>query len=555
MMLIAGLTILSFVYFLDPTTGRRGGGRGVFSRRGGAYGSINGRSIGEEEYTRMRREAYLGFLATYGHWPDEDETTRQMFDADRQTMQWIFLLEKVNELHIQINDDAVTDWIANVFRDRTTGSFRVEQYQNFVQQQLRQRRYTEHDFARFVRHQVAIQHLSVLAGLGGGLVTPREAEALYREENEQLSTEAALFSVSNYLAGVTVTPEALSQYYSNQMADYRIPERVQISYVKFELTNFLADADQILAQQTNLTQILERQYQQRGTNFYKDADGKPLPQDAAIQKIKEEERDRQAINSAQKKAFEFLEKLYDVYQKLPGQTNNLETLAAGAGLQVAVSEPFGREGPKSLKVPDQFTQVALALTPQQPVPSEPLPAADGAYVIALKKRFPSEVEPFEAVRERLTENFRRDQAKEAARRAGEGFYSKLTNSLAQNKSFQDACKEAGANPETLPPFSLTTRLLPPEWESRINLSQLKDVAFALTPGKTSAFVQSQDGGFVLHVVARQPVDEAKLKSDLPAFVERLREERRRQTSGEWFRKELALAQMTGPPSSKKENPN
>src|SRR6185503_10020897 len=112
MIVIAGRTIISFVYFLDPTTGRRGNG-GIFSRGAGNYGSINGRAIGEEEFIQMRREARLRFLVNYGRWPDEDETTRQMFDGDRQALEWLFLVEKVNELKIQVNDDAITDWIAN----------------------------------------------------------------------------------------------------------------------------------------------------------------------------------------------------------------------------------------------------------------------------------------------------------------------------------------------------------------------------------------------------------------------------------------------------------
>src|SRR5206468_10724664 len=117
------------------------------------------------------------------------------------------------------------------------------------------------------------------------------------------------------------------------------------------------------------------------------------------------------------------------------------------------------------------------------------------------------------------------------------------------------CQDANVTPQKVPPFSLATRSLPPEWESVVSLGLLKDVAFALTPGKTSSFVQSPGGGLVLHVVSRQPVDEAILKTELPAFIERLREERRREASGEWFRKELSLAHISVPLPPKKENPN
>src|SRR2546428_1794531 len=127
----AAVTIISFVDFVGPTAGRRGGGRGIFSRGGADCGSINGRTLNEEEFSRMKREARLHFFVSYGRWPEEDETSRQMFDPDRQTLEWIFLVEKANELDAQITDDAVTDWIANAFRDRTSGTFRVETYQNF----------------------------------------------------------------------------------------------------------------------------------------------------------------------------------------------------------------------------------------------------------------------------------------------------------------------------------------------------------------------------------------------------------------------------------------
>jgi len=550
MVIISALVIGSFVIFIDPTTGRRG--RGFFGGRSDEVAYLNGRPIGAEEYEQMKREVLLEFRVFYGQWPGQDERSRQMFDAERQTPERIFFVEKIRELNIQVSDDAVTDWLSRVFRDRKDGSFRTDVYQQIKQRELPQRGYTEQDFIRFVRHEAGIEHLFALAGLSGGLVTPREAEALYREQNELISTEAVFFSASNYLAGVQVTPAALEQFYTNNMAEYHIAERVQVGYVKFDTTNYLAEADQTLAQITNLTQRLEALYKQRGADFYKDADGKTMPQDAAIQKIKEEQRQILALTSARKKAGEFMEQLYELYQKQPKQPDNLEKLAAATGNQSAVTEPFtSRETPKGLKVFESFAQAAFALTPEEPMASEPINGEDGAYVIALKKKIPSEVLSLDAVRDKVTVEFRQREAAEAARKAGQDFYRGLTNGLAQNKSFQAVCLEANVILQKPPPFSLSTRSLPNEWEERISLNVLKGVASRLLTGETSRFELTREGGVIVHLLSRQPAEEAKLKAELPAFTASLREERRRVAVNEWLSKEFELAHFTPGSSQKK----
>jgi len=550
--LIAGATIVSFVIFLDPTTGRRGGGRGIFGGGSGEFGYINGRAIHAEEYGQMKREAYLRFRRLYGRWPEQDEASQQWFDPNRQALERIFLVGKLNELNIQVSDEAVMDWIASAFRDREGGSFRMDNYQRFYQGDLRPRGYTEQDFIRFVRHEVGAEHLFAVAGLSGSLVTPREAEAMFGQENEQLSTEVVLFSASNYLAGVEMAPAALAQFYTNNMAQYRIPDRVQVSYVKFEATNFLAEADRVLGQMTNRTQQLEGFYQQRGPDFYKDADGKTMPHDAAIQKLKQEQRQELAMTSARKKATEFREQLYELYQKQPQQSDHLERLAAATGYQSAVTEPFtSREGPKDLKVFDSFAKVAFVLTPEEPMASEPILGEDAVYVLALKKKIPSEVQPLEAVRDQVTAGYRQREATEAARKAGQAFYSALTNGLASNKTFQAVCLEANVISQKLPPFSLSTRSLPKEWEGRVDLGLLKNAASSLSPGKTSRFELMRDGGLIVHLLSRQPVEEARLKAELPAFTASLRAERRREAVNEWLGKEFELAHLTGGESRKK----
>src|SRR5207244_8040697 len=116
------------------------------------------------------------------------------------------------------------------------------------------------------------------------------------------------------------------------------------------------------------------------------------------------------------KATRFMEQSDDQYQKQPNQSANLDKLAAATGYPSGITEPFTqRDGPKDLKALDTFTQVAFALTPEQPMPSDPLPGEDGVYVITLKKRIPSEAPPLEAVREKVTAEFRQHEATDAAR--------------------------------------------------------------------------------------------------------------------------------------------
>jgi hypothetical protein len=99
---------------------------------------------------------------------------------------------------------------------------------------------------------------------------PQEVRELYLRQNEELATEAVFFTGSNYLAEIASTPEAISNYWSARQADYRIPERIQVAYVKFDLTNFLAEADQEMAKMTNFDAKIEEAYNQASTNLLRE---------------------------------------------------------------------------------------------------------------------------------------------------------------------------------------------------------------------------------------------------------------------------------------------
>ncbi len=146
----------------------------------------------------------------------------------------------------------------------------------FIKQVLQPRGFDLDDLERFMRHYIGLQELIATIGVGGKLVTPQEIRDLYKREHEELAASAVFFSASNYLAGVSAPPDAVMQFYTNRLANYRIPDRVQVSYVKFDLTNFLAEANQDMAKMTNLDAQIDEGYRQGGTNFLRQAKAQSL---------------------------------------------------------------------------------------------------------------------------------------------------------------------------------------------------------------------------------------------------------------------------------------
>ena len=117
---------------------------------------------------------------------------------------------------------------------------------------------------------------------------------------------------------------------------------------------------------------------------------------------------------------------------------------------------------RGMKVPDvlmsgDFAKKAFALSPTNEPFAGPLVGDEAVYVIALDKRIPSEIPPLEQIRDRVTADYKYDQARTLARQAGQELHVTLTNGLAAGKAFSNICAEAKVQPTNLPPFSLSRK--------------------------------------------------------------------------------------------------
>jgi len=519
---IITLTIISFVYFFSPYQKMDRGGGPV------NFGSINGQRISREEFIQARADALLNYFFRHGgSWPEDNKT--QGWDTERETYFRLLLLQKQADLGIHVSDTVVAQAAREMLRSFQKPNASAADV--FRDQVLAKVGLTLSDFERFVRHEVGMQELINAVAMGGRLVTPEEAKGLYIREHEERATQAVFFSPSNYLASVTVTPEALGTFFTNQQAIYRIPERIQLNYVKFEYTNFLAEATNLLSKLTNLDLQIEQAYRENPTNLLQEAKAISL-EDAKV-KIRERQLVAFETQLARKKASEFA---YQLDEKEALGPQALAAVAQTNGMTVQVSAPFDQiDGPKDIQIGPGFAKAAFGLT--NSVFAGPLVGDDAAYIITLNNRIPSEAPAFDQIKERVEADYKLNLATTMTRQAGIDFTQNATNQIAQGKSFPDVCVAAKVTLVEIPPFSLSTQSLPGSDVSTLN--QLKQAAFGADPGKIAGYYSTDDGGgFVLYIRSILPIDQIKLERELPAFINYVRTSRENEAFQIWFRREV-----------------
>lgn len=518
------LTIISFVFFMGSGPSRMRGGGGSGNR-----GSINGKKVTEPDFLAANNEVKLYFLFRYGEWPDKIPNASAEV-VERETYARLLMLQKAEELGIYIGDESVEAFASEQLRSAELARALGIRGQSvpmdvFVEHVLKPEGLTAADFERFARHDLAFQQLAQTMGLAGELITPQEAAAIYRREHQEVSAQAVFFSASNYLSQISVTSAAVGQFYTNYLAAYRLPDRVQVGYVAFETSNYFAAAEQKLGK-TNLDEQVEGIFRQNGLDAVPDA---KTPEEAKA-KIREALIHNQALDAVRAQANEFAAAVFDLN---PARSENLATIAKQKGLIVHETAPFDIQfGPEEFVAPAEFTKTAFQLTPDEPL-AGPIAGPDAFYVVALEKQLPSEIPPLEKIRDRVTQDFRHEQAMLLAQQSGANFAGGVAASLAAGKNFASICIAAGLKPEVLPPFSKSTQELP-ELGDRADLNQLKQAALTTPVGHASGFTQTPDGGLIVFVQSQLPLDSSQMNVELPQFAAQIRRARQNEFFGEWL---------------------
>jgi hypothetical protein len=572
---IIAATIISFVMFFNPSSRYGGNGGGGEVRAGDTGASIEGRNITVEEFNDAVREEMLFYFLQHGEWATAEKLKQMNYQLDQRAYQRIALNQKAKDMGIAPTSKAAARMVEEMFGVKPGETVGAADLERFEQRTLAPNHMSLEDFARFARHQAANQQLVSLFGMSGKLITPKEAETFYVKENEPMVAQVAYFPLSNYMAQVNVSAKDVETFYTNNRAYYRLPERVQLQYVTFPMSNYTALADKDLAANTNLTKELDAYYLQRGPKSFVDDKGKEMSSEDAKAKIKKDLRDSRAMTFARTNANALIQDLNKGHDdEHPFTMDDLQNVARTHDLQVHVTEPFdARTGPKEFKPTEAFMRAAFSLSTNAPddksrsmtYSQSPIPVEDSWLVMGLKARFASQDQTFAQVQTKVTDDFKREKAFETATNYGQSFYAAVSQGIPSGKSFDSICTSSKVTPVTLPPFSLATAQ-PTNLESTVEFKaieknnpsvahlisgrqefqQLVENAYTLQTGKASAFIPTREGGYVVYMKSRLQVDQAKMQKDLPDFLARMREQRANAAFGEWFQKQAQEMRLSIP---------
>jgi hypothetical protein len=181
-----------------------------------------------------------------------------------------------------------------------------------------------------------------------------------------------------------------------------------------------------------------------------------------------------------------------------------DQLAREKGLAVQETQSFTLEQPDKLIAQEPaLARQAFNLTPESPV-GDVIEGNDGFYVIKLTSVEASRPLTLEEAKDRVQTELKDEKVRAAIQGKAKEVREEIDSAMQNGKDFIQAAEAVGYKPETPAPFALVNP------GNNLDLARAMAIAnVELNDNQTSKFLEDQDGGLIIHMLKREPIDEAK----------------------------------------------
>ena len=446
--LITIVVIVAFAWFYNPATMRRAAGPG------GAVGKLNGHVVTIGDLQRIERTIPLIHAIGLDDFLTGLTTDGRTRDDQFLSFAWNLLLlrDEAKRFEVEPAAEQIREAEKALPIFQTNNAFDPAKYQQFVDTILRSNGLSPADLDDVVKDYTRFEGITQL--LKGSSPLP---ESMFRHQyellNQQLSLAVIKFKKADFESTIRVSDDAVKKYYDQHKETILSPEKRKVQVVSFLLND----------EQKKL----------------------PEEQKVAAKKNLAEQADAFAQAALQHPAA-------------------FDQLAREKGALVQETQPFTIEQPDKLIAQQPgLDREAFNLTMENPV-GDVIEGNDGFYIVRLTNIEPSRPLTLEEAKDRIQTELKDEKVLAAIQAKARDVREKIDAGIQSGKDFLQAAEAAGCKPETPPPFSL---LNPGD-----NLELARTMAtnnVELDDNQTSKFLEDQDGGLIIHLIKKGPIDETK----------------------------------------------
>jgi peptidyl-prolyl cis-trans isomerase D len=468
------------------------------------------------EFDNAYRDVYLLYVLATGAEPRLDERTDTLLQES--AWQRLAILDKADQLGFSISDEQLIRGIQSLplFRDPDNGQFNAQQYENFVSGFLPRIGMDAKLFEQSHAENLLINEIS--SALSGSVeVNEDEILQAYHDLND-LCTIEHLTVPRDFSTNPMVGEEQVKIYFEENQRAFELPEKVYVHYVDFPVSDYLG--------QTQITDIMVSQVYSNNLERYAienetgDMGYQPLSEvrDELYPLIDQEAARQKAYQAADQLVARLSEEI------------DFATAAAEFDLRIVESTPSfnATEQLPTIDPTAPFTQASIALEESEThYYSDPVLGRDHIYVIALQKKWPAFIPPYESVRNEARDAAQAKANEEAYQTYANDLFVAFQDAVKTERSFADVAKENDLSITTTAAFNAATPLEGPL------ATQLMERVFQLNPGDLAMPILSAEGYLFISLATREAADTNALGEQRLAIIQALENQKRASQINAW----------------------
>ncbi|HUL72977.1 MAG TPA: peptidyl-prolyl cis-trans isomerase [Vicinamibacterales bacterium] len=246
-----GIVVATFILLYVPSFLNPGAGTGAAPTD--TIATVNGRKVLVASYQRAYQSQMQSLRSAYGDKFDEN-MLRQLGIAQRIVQQLIdeeAVLAEADRLGITVGDTELRERIVRIPGFQENGQFVGDaRYRQILQMQRPPMRPSE--FEDQMRSELTAEKLQA-AVTGWMRISDAEVEQEYRRRNEKVKLDLAIFTASQFRAGIQPTDAELAAQFNTHPDAYKIPEKRRVRYLS-------VDADSLRPKMTATGPEIEARY-------------------------------------------------------------------------------------------------------------------------------------------------------------------------------------------------------------------------------------------------------------------------------------------------------